>query len=116
MRKIFRNIFISALALSAAVSCVDDRNNFMVDDSFGFNNAIDENVTELAIYGGTYELAVIKSGKGFSDATVFVGGSNAALIEYNEEKGTNYIEAVWSEWVNPEYAPTVSIMYNEVFI
>ena len=91
MRKIFRNIFISALALSAAVSCVDDRNNFMVDDSFGFNNAIDENVTELAIYGGTYELAVIKSGKGFSDATVFVGGSNAALIEYNEEKGTNYI-------------------------
>ena len=79
------------MALSAAVSCVDDRNNFMVDDSFGFNNAMDENITELAIYAGTYDLAVIKSGKGFSDATVFVGGSNAALIEYNEEKGTNYI-------------------------
>lgn len=91
MRKIFRNIFISALALSAAVSCVDDRNNFMVDDSFGFNNAIDENVTELAIYGGEYELAVIKSGKGFTDATVTVGGSNASLLEYNKEKGTNYI-------------------------
>lgn len=36
--------------------------------------------------------------------------------DFRLQKGTNYIEAVWSEWVNPEYAPTVSIMYNEVFI
>ena len=59
MRKIFRNIFVSAMTLASVVACVDDRNNYMVDDSFGFNNAIDENVTELAIYGGSYELAVI---------------------------------------------------------
>lgn len=91
MRKIFRNIFISALALSAAVACVDDRNNFMVDDSFGFNNAIDENVNELAIYSSSYEFAVVKSGKGYTDATVFVEGSNADLLEYNEKNGTDYI-------------------------
>ena len=91
MRKIFRNIFVSAMTLASVVACVDDRNNYMVDDSFGFNNAIDENVTELAIYGGSYELAVIKSGKGFTDATVFVEGSNADLLAYNKEHGTDYI-------------------------
>lgn len=90
MRKILRNIFISVVALSAAVSCVDDRNNFMVDDSFGFNNAKGENVNELAVYTGSYELAVIKSGKGFTDATVSVEGSNADLLVYNEENGTEY--------------------------
>ena len=91
MRKIFRNIFVSAIALASVVACVDDRNNFMVDDSFGFNNAIDENLKELAIYGGSYELAVIKSGKGFTDATVFVEGSNADLLAYNKKNGTSYI-------------------------
>ena len=90
MRKILRNIFISVVALSAAVSCVDDRNNFMVDDSFGFNNAKGENVNELAVYTGSYELAVIKSGKGFTDATESVEGSNADLLVYNEENGTEY--------------------------
>lgn len=89
MRKIFKHILTAALALSA-VACTDDRNNFMVDDSFGFNNALNENVEELAIYTGSYELAVIKSGKGFTDATVFIEGSNADLLAYNEANGTEY--------------------------
>ena len=64
----------------------------MVDDSFGFNNAANENVKRVvAICDGSYDLAVIKSGKGLSAATVFVDGSNAALLKYNEEHGTNYI-------------------------
>ena len=64
----------------------------MVDDSFGFNNAANENVKKVvAICDGSYDLAVIKSGKGLSAATVFVDGSNAALLKYNEEHGTNYI-------------------------
>lgn len=91
MRSIFRNIFVSVLALSAATACVDDRNNFMVDDSFGFNNAIDDNVTELAIYAGSYELAVIKSGKGFTGAEVFIEASNSDLLAYNKEHNKNYI-------------------------
>ena len=90
MRKILRNIFISALALSAAAACVDDRNNFMVDDSFGFNTAIDENLNEQPVYTGSYELALIKSGKGFEDATVFIEGNNAALAVYNKENNKNY--------------------------
>ena len=90
MRKILRNIFISALALSAAAACVDDRNNFMVDDSFGFNTAIDEILNEQPVYTGSYELALIKSGKGFEDATVFIEGNNAALAVYNKEKNKNY--------------------------
>ena len=90
MRKILRNIFASALALSAAVACVDDRNNFMVDDSFGFNNAIDENLNVQPVYTGSYELALIKSGKGLEDATLFVEGNNAALVVYNKENNKKY--------------------------
>ena len=30
--------------------------------------------------------------------------------------GTNTIRAVWSDWVDPDYIPTIKIMYNEVYI
>lgn len=30
--------------------------------------------------------------------------------------GTNYIQCVWSDWVDVDYKPTVKIIYNEVFI
>lgn len=62
----------------------------MVDDSFGFNTAIDENLNEQPVYTGSYELALIKSGKGFEDATVFIEGNNAALAVYNKEHNKNY--------------------------
>ena len=90
MKKIFKNILLSALMV-ASVSCVeDDRNNFLPDDSFGFNNKLNENVVTLPIYGGSYELSVIKSGKGFNDGTVNITTSNADLLAYNEEFGTSY--------------------------
>ena len=37
MKKIIKNILASALTITAVASCVDDRNNFLPDDSFGFN-------------------------------------------------------------------------------
>ena len=30
--------------------------------------------------------------------------------------GTNIIRAVWSDWVNPTYKPTIEISYNEVYL
>lgn len=91
MRKFFRNTMIAAMALSAAVSCVDDRNNFMVDDSLGFNNEAGKNVIELYAFEGKYDFSVIKSGKGFTGAKVTVEPSNAYLMEYNEENRTSYV-------------------------
>lgn len=91
MRKFFRNITIAAMALSAAVSCLDDRNNFMVDDSLGFNTATDENVIELFTFEGKYDFSVIKSGKGFDGAKATVEPSNAYLMTYNEENRTAYV-------------------------
>ena len=68
MKKIFKNILASALTIAAVASCVDDRNNFLPDDSFGFNNKAGENVLTLPLYGGSYDIDVIKSGKGWSFA------------------------------------------------
>ena len=30
--------------------------------------------------------------------------------------GTNTITATWSDWVNPDYKPTLKILYNEVYL
>ncbi len=91
MKKIFKNILLSALMIASVSSCVtDDRNNFLPDDSFGFNNAVNENVVTLPIYGGSYDLAIIKSGKGFNEGTVNITTSNADLLAYNEQFGTSY--------------------------
>ena len=84
MRMNIKNTIIAAMALLAAVSCVDDRNNFMVDDSFGFNHAKDEAVITYPIYGGKYDLAVVKSGKGLVEADVKISGSEFDLVKYND--------------------------------
>ena len=91
MKKFFKNILASALMITAVASCVDDRNNFMVDDSFGFNNAAGENVLTLPIYGGSHDVTVIKSGKGVNEGVVDVTTSNADLLSYNKQYGTDYI-------------------------
>lgn len=31
-------------------------------------------------------------------------------------KGNNAIKVVWSEWVDPNYKPTITISYNEVYL
>lgn len=88
MKRIIRNILaVSAIAV-ASVACVDDRNNFMVDDSFGFNHTV-KPVIEYPLYGGSYDLSIIKSGKGLADAEVKITGSEFDLIKYNEGLDNN---------------------------
>lgn len=36
--------------------------------------------------------------------------------DFTLTKGQNVINAVWSDWVNPDYKPVLKIMYNEVFL
>ena len=90
MKKIFKNILLSALMITAVASCADDRNNFLPDDSFGFNNKAGENVLTLPIYGGSYEINVIKSGKGLNEGVVDITTSNIDLKNYNEQYGVEF--------------------------
>ena len=90
MKKILRNILLSALTITAVASCADDRNNFLPDDSFGFNNKAGENVLTLPIYGGSYEIDVIKSGKGLNEGTMSITTSNLDLRNYNEQYGVEF--------------------------
>ena len=91
MKKIFKNILLSALMITAVASCADDRNNFLPDDSFGFNNKAGENVFTLPLYGGSYDIAVIKSGKGLNEGVVNITTSNFDLNNYNKQYGVEFI-------------------------
>ena len=91
MKKFFKNILAFALTITAVASCVDDRNNFLPEDSFGFNKTAGDNVVTLPIYGGSYDIAVIKSGKGLNAGVVDITTSNADLLAFNKQYGTDYI-------------------------
>ena len=91
MKKIFKNILLSALTIAAVASCADDRNNFLPEDSFGFNNKAGENVLILPLYGGSYDIDVIKSGKGLNEGVVNITTSNHDLLNFNKQYGVEYI-------------------------
>ena len=91
MKKIFKYILLSAMTITAVASCADDRNNFLPDDSFGFNNKAGENVVTLPIYGGSYDINVIKSGKGLNEGVVNITTSYKDLNNYNKQYGVEYI-------------------------
>ena len=90
MKKIFKNILLSALMITAVASCADDRNNFLPDDSFGFNNKAGDNVLTLPLYGGSHQINVIKSGKGLNEGVVNITTSNLDLRNYNEQYGVEF--------------------------
>ena len=91
MKKIFKHILLSALTIAAVASCADDTNNFLPDDSFGFNNKAGENVVTLPLYGGSYNVNVIKSGKGLNEGVVNITTSSFDLKNFNDQYGVQYI-------------------------
>lgn len=92
MKKIFKNILFSALTVAAVASCIDDRNNFLPEDSFGFNNVANENLLTLPIYGGSHTLNIIKSGKGLNEGTVNITTDlDSALAVFNKANGTDFV-------------------------
>lgn len=91
MKKIFKYILLSALTITAVASCEDDRNNFLPEDSFGFNNKVNENTYVLPIYGGSYTMNVIKSGKGMNEGSVTIStAADSLLAAFNEANETFY--------------------------
>ena len=81
-------ILITAAAL-AAFSCIpDDRNNFMVDDSFGLTAP--SVLQDASIHTGSFAVGIAKNGKGQSSASASISVAPEALANYNNDNGTSY--------------------------
>lgn len=85
------SIIITGLLLLS--SCFpDERNNFMVPDSFGITSL--ENVVEASVHTGRFVLGIAKSGKGQTAAAVHINRNQAdiqsLLDTYNSEHKTDF--------------------------
>ena len=89
MKKTFKYAISAALAVSALSACIDERNNFMVDDSFSLTG---NTLVVTSVHTGEYSFGVNKAGKGSSAGTVRVltDGCEEALAAYNEANSTAY--------------------------
>ena len=88
-----KKIILIACALALMAGCItDDRENFMVPDSFGLTSA--DLLVQTSAHAGAYTIGVAKNGKGKSAASVTVsmdsGEAKAALDRFNSENGTDY--------------------------
>lgn len=81
-------IMLSMSVMSACNIFPDDRNNFLPDEMIYIN--ISENRVNVPVGDGGYTFAVIKSGKGLSEADVFLSFDADVLEEYNTIHGTSY--------------------------
>ncbi len=88
-----KQIFLMAALILGTTGCLkDDRNNFMVEDSFGLTAR--SAVVEASVHTGAASVGIAKNGKGQSSASVsIVSGEEAdkaVLKEYNAANGTSY--------------------------
>ena len=88
-----KRISIIITGLLLLNSCFpDERNNFMVPDSFGITSL--ENVVEASVHTGRYVLGIAKSGKGQTAAAVHINRDQAdiqsLLDAYNAEHNTDF--------------------------
>lgn len=89
MKRMLKHTVLAALALVSLAACVDDRNNFMVDDSFSLTG---DQLIVTSVHTGEFAFGVNKAGKGTSAGTVRVvtDGYEAALKLYNYNNSTDY--------------------------
>jgi len=88
-----KKFLYSILVLGAILSCVpDDRNNNMVDDSFGV--AAKTLVQDVSIHAGSYTVGLVKNGKGQQSGTLRIVTDQtkvqAALDQFNKDNRTAY--------------------------
>ncbi|MBR4809905.1 MAG: DUF1735 domain-containing protein [Bacteroidales bacterium] len=88
-----KKLVITTLAIVLAAGCFpDDRENFMVPDSFGLTAS--ETLVNTSAHAGSYTFGVAKNGKGKAAASATVsmdsGSVSAALDKYNADNGTSY--------------------------
>ncbi len=80
-------IWLAALLMLSG--CIrDERNNFMVPDSFGINAA--NVLQEASVHTGSYVLGISKSGKGQAPGNVSVSLDDSVLPAYNQAHGTDF--------------------------
>ena len=117
---------ISILIVGMLLVCgcfPDERNNFMVPDSFGITSL--ENVVEASVHTGRYVLGIAKSGKGLSAADVHINRNQddieSRLAAYNSEHDTDFkavtgslvdIDAVDFSFTAEEAAKEVTLTWD----
>ena len=89
-----KKILALASAVALLAGCItDDRENFMVPDSFGITAG--DILVQTSAHAGSYTIGVAKNGKGKSaaKATVSIGSGEAiaALDRYNADNGTSFV-------------------------
>ncbi|MCD7969877.1 MAG: DUF1735 domain-containing protein [Alistipes sp.] len=91
MKRILNKVLLSVAAVAILITgCKDERNNNMVDDTILFRNSGTDAFVTLSMLAETYNVVVLKSGKGTVEATAIVFASEDALSRYNLENGTDY--------------------------
>ena len=101
----------------------DERNNFMVPDSFGITSL--ENVVEASVHTGSFVLGIAKSGKGQTAAHVSINRNqddiDARLSDFNAKNGTEFktvmnslveMDAVDFDFTAKEAAKEVTIRWD----
>ena len=88
-----KKLAIIAFAMALAAACIpDDRENFMVPDSFGITAS--DVLIQTSAHAGSYTLGIAKNGKGKTAAAATVslesGDAVAALDKYNSANGTSF--------------------------
>ena len=76
----------AALLLTGCIR--DERDNFMVPDSFGIN--ADDLLQETSVHTGNYVLGISKSGKGQASGKVSISLAETALPDYNQAHETDF--------------------------
>ena len=88
-----KKLTIIACTLALMAGCIpDDRENFMVPDSFGITAS--DVLVQTSVHAGSYTFGVAKNGKGKTGAKAVVtldsGEASTALAKYNSENNTAY--------------------------
>ncbi len=86
--QIWKPLIAGLIVSTLLAGCKDERDNYMVDDTFSFVSA--EKYASVSVYNETYKFAVIKNGKGSQSAKAYLSVAESALSDYNAAKGTNY--------------------------
>lgn len=88
-----KKLTLIAFTLALLAACVpDDRENFMVPDSFGLTAG--DALIQTSAHAGEYTLGIAKNGKGKTAAKAMVsiesGDAAAAVDKYNSANGTDF--------------------------
>ena len=110
-----KKITIFLFGVLALAGCMkDDRNNFMVDDSFGLTAR--QQLIQASVHTGSCAVGVAKNGKGQTAASVRIAASGAAaadsLSAYNKRNGTSFVAVPESGYTLSE--TTLSYAAEEV--